>query len=215
MDFHVISCDILDMITVDQIHICLIISPPAAKLKAYHRSITVNTQSAQVIYTVPVIGIKAGAVSHIKIHVSRCTRRNRKLIRGCIILLVLLWERTQIIIDRCLMLCQQRGITLQKVRLVTIGGIHIIILSVQLYNIPGMSLGTVCSITLHINTGDIQTLQQILHCSRIARTYRLFLPESSGYTLVIIRDHIFCIVYDISINSHYLRIIISTIRNLR
>ena len=113
------------------------------------------------------------------------------------------------------MLCQQRGITLQKIRLVPIGGIHIIILSVQLYNIPGMSLGTVCSITLHINTGNIQTLQQILYCSRIARTYRLFLPESSCYTLVIIRDHIFCIVYDISINSHYLRVIISTIRNLR
>ena len=94
MDFHIIFCDILDMITVDQIHICLIISRLAAKLKAYHRSITVNTQSAQVIYTVPVIGIKTGAVSHIEIHVSRCTRRNRKLIRGRIILLVLLWERT-------------------------------------------------------------------------------------------------------------------------
>ena len=114
MDFHIIFCDILNMITVDQIHICLIISPLAAKLKAYHRSITVNAQSAQVIYTAPVIGIKTGAVSHIEIHVSRCTRRNRKLIRGRIILLVLLWERTQIIIDRCLMLCQQRGITLQK-----------------------------------------------------------------------------------------------------
>ena len=109
MDFHIIFCDILDMITVDQIHICLIISPLAAKLKAYHRSITVNAQSAQVIYTAPVIGIKTGAISHIEIHVSRCTRRNRKLIRDRIILLVLLWERTQIIIDRCLMLCQQRG----------------------------------------------------------------------------------------------------------
>ena len=51
MDFHIIFCDILDMITVDQIHICLIISRLAAKLKAYHRSITVNAQSAQVIYT--------------------------------------------------------------------------------------------------------------------------------------------------------------------
>ena len=85
MDFHIIFCDILDMITVDQIHICLIISPLAAKLKAYHRSITVNAQSAQVIYTAPVIGIKTGAISHIEIHVSRCTRRNRKLIRGRII----------------------------------------------------------------------------------------------------------------------------------
>mgnify|MGYP007003600100 CR=1 FL=1 len=64
MDFHIIFCDILDMITVDQIHICLIISPLTAKLKAYHRSITVNAQSAQVIYTAPVIGIKTGVVSH-------------------------------------------------------------------------------------------------------------------------------------------------------
>ena len=113
------------------------------------------------------------------------------------------------------MLCQYCGITLQKVRLVTICSIYIIILSIQLNNIPCMSLITVCSISLHINTWNIQPFQQILNRTRITCTHCLLFPESSRNALIIIRNHIIGIVYDIRVNRHYLGIVICTFWNLR
>ena len=85
------------------------------------------------------------------------------------------------------MLCQLHSIPFQKFRLITIGGIQIIILSLQLDNIPGMSLITVLCITIHINTVNTQMIQKILGRSCISCTYCLLFPENSGNTLIILR----------------------------
>ena len=133
-----------------------------------------------------VITVETGSVQYIKILICSCTFRNRKFLRSSIILFILHREGTKIIIDRSLMFHKIHSISFQEIRLISIGGIYIIILPVQTHNIPCMSLCTVSSISFHINAVDSKSFQKILNRTCVSCAHCLFLPESSGYALIIL-----------------------------
>ena len=145
--------------------LCLIISPLAAK-PSMPRSIylvPVNAWSTDIHCSV--IGIKnRRRFSHRNSCQSLYTQE-QKLIRGRT-LLILLWERTRIIIDCCLMLCQQRGIYPPESPAGPHWWHHIIILSV-----PSSTIFQACPWVLfatspsHKYRGISRRSSECTHCS--------------------------------------------------
>ena len=98
------------------------------------------------------------------------------------------------------MFFQRNRTAFQKCRLIPVCSIYIILLTVNFYDIPGMSFITVPRISLYINTRNSKLFQKILYRPRISGTHSFLFPENACNILVIPRCFILCMIYQIRIN---------------